>query len=43
MLGIENVGILTNRIASRILNIALKAFHDLTLKIVEIDIDNYID
>lgn len=43
MLGIKNVGILTNRIGTRLLNLSLKAFHDLTLKLVDIDIDKYIE
>lgn len=43
LLGIRNVGILANRIGTKLLNLSLKAFHDLTLKIVEISIDDYID
>lgn len=43
MLGIKNVGILTNRIGTSLLNAALKAFHDMSLKIVEVNPDEFID
>lgn len=42
-LGIENVGIITNRIGTSLLNASLKAFHDMTLKVVDLDIDKYIE
>lgn len=43
LMGIRNVGLLTNRVGSSILNAALKAFHDMSLKVVELDIDNYLE
>jgi hypothetical protein len=42
-LGIKNVGIVTNRIGTSLLNASLKAFHDMSLKVVNLDIDKYID
>jgi hypothetical protein len=42
-LGIKNVGIITNRIGTSLLNASLKAFHDMTLKVVNLDIDKYIE
>jgi len=42
-MGIKNVGLVTNQIGSTILNKSLKAFHDLTVKLKKIDIDDYID
>jgi len=42
-LGIYNVGILTNRVGTSLLNASLKAFHDMSLKVKEINIDDYID
>lgn len=41
-LGIQNVGLLTTRIGTSLLNASLKQFHDMTLKTVEIDIQDYI-
>ena len=41
-LGIQNVGLLTTRIGTSLLNSSLKQFHDMTLKTVEINIDDYI-
>ncbi|ALN97982.1 putative DNA-directed RNA-polymerase beta-subunit [Bacillus phage vB_BpuM-BpSp] len=43
MLGITNIGILSNRIGTSLLNAALKAFHDTSLKVVEFDISKYIE
>jgi hypothetical protein len=42
-LGIKNVGIITNRVGTSLLNASLKAFHDMTLKVVNLDIDKYIE
>lgn len=42
-LGINNVGIISNRVGTSLLNASLKAFHDMSLKVVELDIDKYID
>jgi hypothetical protein len=42
-LGIKNVGIITNRVGTSLLNASLKAFHDMTLKVVDLDIDKYIE
>ncbi|PTU25906.1 hypothetical protein Goe21_02840 [Bacillus phage vB_BsuM-Goe21] len=42
-LGIRNVGIISNRIGTSLLNASLKAFHDMTLKVVNLDIDKYIE
>jgi len=42
-LKMKNVGILTNRIGTSLLNSSLKAFHDMSLKVVELDIDKYIE
>jgi hypothetical protein len=42
-LGIKNVGIVTNRIGTSLLNASLKAFHDMSLKVVNLDIDKYIE
>jgi hypothetical protein len=42
-LGITNVGILSNRIGTSLLNASLKAFHDMSLKVVELDIDKYME
>lgn len=41
-LGISNVGLLTTRIGTSLLNASLKQFHDMTLKTVEINIEDYI-
>lgn len=41
-LGIQNVGLLTTRIGTSLLNASLKQFHDMTLKTVEINIEDYI-
>jgi hypothetical protein len=41
-LGIENVGLLTTRIGTSLLNASLKQFHDMTLKTVEINIEDFI-
>lgn len=37
-MGINNVGLLLNRITSNVLNKSLKKFHDLTVKITDINI-----
>ena len=41
--GLRNVGLLTNRVGTSLLNAALKGFHDMSLKIVDIDIDKFIE
>lgn len=41
-LGISNVGLLTTRIGTSLLNASLKQFHDMTLKNIEINIEDYI-
>jgi len=43
MMGIRNVGLLANRVGTSILNASLKAFHDMSLKMVDLDIDKYLD
>lgn len=43
MMNLENVGLISNRVGTALLNESLKAFHDLSLKIVDIDIFDYID
>ena len=40
-MGITSIGLITGRIGSTILNSALKAFHDTTLKLVRIDLAKY--
>jgi hypothetical protein len=40
MLGLENFGLAMSRISNKLLNLSLKKFHDLTVKISKIDIDN---
>ena len=42
-LGIKNVGLVSNTVGSALLNKSLKMFHDMTIKLSEINIDNYID
>ena len=42
-LGIQNVGLLTTRIGTSLLNSSLKQFHDMTLKTIEINIEDYIN
>jgi hypothetical protein len=42
-LGIMNTGIIANRIGTSLLNASLKAFHDMSLKVVELDIEKYIE
>ena len=42
-LNLENVGLTANRVGTSLLNESLKAFHDLSLKIVDINIEDYID
>lgn len=41
-LGIENIGLLTNTIGGTLLNKSMKAFHDSTVHLTTIDIDDYI-
>jgi len=41
-MGIMNVGLLLNRISSNVLNKALKKFHDLTIKVSDLDLGNEI-
>lgn len=43
MIGMKNVGLVTNRIGTSLLNASLKAFHDMSLKIVDIDPFDYIE
>jgi hypothetical protein len=43
MLGIKNTGLLSARVGSSLMNMALKKFHDTTLKYNEIKIDNFIE
>ena len=43
MLNLENVGLTANRVGTSLLNESLKAFHDLSLKLVDINIDDYIE
>lgn len=40
---LRNVGLICNRVGTSLLNASLKAFHDLSLKIVNLNIDDYID
>lgn len=42
-LGISNVGLLTTRIGTSLLNASLKQFHDMTLKTVTVNIDDFIN
>lgn len=42
MLGINDVGLISNTIGSTILNKSLKAFHDMSIKLNTLDIENYI-
>lgn len=42
-MGITNVGLLTNRIGTKIMNLALKAFHDTSIKHTKINISDYIE
>jgi hypothetical protein len=42
-LGIKNVGIISNRVGTSLLNASLKAFHDMSLKVVNLDMDKYIE
>jgi len=42
-MGIKNVGLLTNRIGTKIMNLALKAFHDTSLRHTRINIEDYIE
>ena len=42
-LGIMNVGLVANNIGSVIMNKALKQFHDLSIKLKEINIDDFIE
>jgi len=42
LLGLKNIGLLMNRVGTRMMNLALKKFHDTTIKVNKIDIDNYI-
>lgn len=42
MLGINNIGLVSNNVASKIMNMALKAFHDMSIKLKEVDPENYI-
>ena len=43
MMNLDNIGLIANRVGTSLLNESLKAFHDLSLKIVDIDIFDYID
>lgn len=43
MLNLENVGLTANRVGTSLLNESLKAFHDLSLKILEFDVFEYIE
>lgn len=40
--GIKNIGLLTNRIGTTLLNASLKQMHDTALKLTRIDIKDYI-
>lgn len=42
-MGIENIGLISNIIGSSITTLALKQFHDTSIKLQEIDVFNYID
>jgi hypothetical protein len=42
-MGIENVGLLANRIGTKILNLALKSFHDTTFKFTRINVSDFIE
>lgn len=42
-MGIKDVGLICSNIGSAVLNASLKQFHDLSLKLTEIDLDDYID
>jgi len=41
-LDIENVGLITNRVGTKLMNLALKSFHDSTVKVKKINIDDFI-
>ena len=43
MLGVENFGILLKRISTRIMNLALKQFHDMTIHTKKFELDDYIE
>lgn len=43
MIGIQNIGLLSNRVGTSILNNSLKSFHNMTLSLVDIDISKYIE
>lgn len=42
-MGLMNVGLICNRVGTSLLNESLKAFHDLSLKIVDLNIEDYIE
>lgn len=42
-LGTENIGLLINQVAQAIVTSSMKSFHDMTIKIKEIDFDEYIE
>jgi hypothetical protein len=42
-LGIKNVGLLSSRIGSRVLNMSLKKFHNTTVKYLRLNIEKYLD
>jgi hypothetical protein len=41
-MGIRNVGLLSSRVGTRILNLALKAFHDSSVKTARLSVDRYV-
>ena len=41
-LNINNVGLIFNSVGTTILNLSLKKFHDMSVKVSEIDPNNYI-
>lgn len=42
-MGIQNIGLLVNQVAQSIVTGSMKSFHDMTIKLNEVDFENYID